>query len=81
VLFVNTPPGEAQKGRHGSNHPEYLDSLQHLAEFYLSQQRHTDAEPLLVECLERRKHTLGPQHADTIHSIDTLANLYEVLGE
>ena len=45
-----------------------------------TQRRLTDAEPILIECLERRKHALGPQHPDSVHTLDTLANLYDVTG-
>lgn len=81
--YIYTLPttGEQQKGKMGSSHPDYLDCLQYLAEFYLHLDRLTDAEPILTECLERRKHALGVQHPDTIHTLDTLANLYNVTGK
>lgn len=79
--FKNCSPGEQEKGKMGPNHPDYLDSLQYLAEFYLDLNRHTYAEPILIECLERRKNVLGPQNPDTIHTLDLLANLYDVLGK
>ncbi len=75
------PIGEQQRSKLGSSHPDYLDTLQYLAEFYLQRDRLTDAEPILIECLERRKHTLGAEHPDSIHTLDTLANLYDVTGK
>lgn len=81
TYIVSLLPGEQQKGKLGAQHPDYLDSLQYLAEFYLDLSRHADAEPILIECLERRKGVLGPEHPDTIHTLDLLANLYDVLGK
>ena len=72
--------GEQQQEKFGSQNPEYVDSLHYLAEFYLQQKRYSDAEPLLIESLQRRKHALGERHPDTIVSIDTLADLYDTLG-
>lgn len=72
--------GEQQKAKHGPYHPDYLDTLQYLADYYLQCTRLNDAEPILIECLEGRKFALGAQHMDTVHTMDTLANLYDVTG-
>jgi hypothetical protein len=71
---------DQQRSERGSNHPDYLYSLQYLADFYNMLNRYADSEPLLVECLERRKNVLGDKNPDTIQSLDTLANLYDVQG-
>ena len=42
--------------------------------------RHSEAEPLLRQALEQRLRVLGPEHPDTISTIDILASCTDALG-
>ena len=46
---------------------------------YDDQGLYEQAEPLYVECLEKRRLKLGNEHHDTIASVSDLANLYNNL--
>ena len=47
-----------------------------LADLYYKQGKYDEAELLYVECWDMRKTKLGPDHPDTLDSINNLANLY-----
>ena len=47
---------------------------------YESQGRYDEAEPLYVECLQKKKVVLGENHPSTLSSINNLAGLYESQG-
>jgi len=54
--------------------------MNNLASFYRSLGRYEEAEPLLIDCLERRKQILGEDHLDTIDTLNNIAVLYESQG-
>ena len=58
---------------------ECIDMNFSLADFYESQGRYDEAEPLYVDCVQRRVVALGESHLDTVASIDNLALLYSRL--
>src|SRR5262249_16597203 len=58
-----------------------LQALHNVGVLYLNAQRFDDAEPLLVEALEKRKARLGLANPDTLSTLDALAVLRERSGE
>ncbi|MFM6407988.1 MAG: tetratricopeptide repeat protein, partial [Microcystis sp.] len=46
----------------GDNHPDVAASLNNLAEFYYSQGRYTEAEPLYLEAINIFRERLGENH-------------------
>jgi CHAT domain-containing protein len=69
-----------RKQQLGDNHPDTAQSLNNLAELYLSQGRYSEAEPLLKQSLAIRKQQLGDNHPDTAQSLNNLAGLYQSQG-
>ncbi|MDB9506114.1 tetratricopeptide repeat protein [Microcystis aeruginosa CS-338/01] len=65
-----------RKQQLGDNHPDVAQSLNNLAELYLSQGRYSEAEPLLQQSLAIRKQQLGDNHPDVAQSLNNLAELY-----
>jgi len=61
--------------------PSTLSSIDNLAALYYKQGKYDKAEPLYVECLEKRKAVLGDTHPDTLSSINNLAALYKNHGK
>ena len=51
------------------------------ASLYRSQGKYDEAEPLYVDCLEKRRSVLGDRHPDTLTSINDLAGLYKSQGK
>ncbi|KAK3346489.1 Tetratricopeptide repeat-domain-containing protein [Lasiosphaeria hispida] len=51
-----------------------------LASTYRSQGRWAEAEPLKVQVVEARKRVLGPEHPDTLDSMNNLAITWKDLG-
>jgi len=58
-----------------------LTGIMVLAQLYYSQGNYALAEPLYVECLEKRKVKLGVDHPDTLQSMNYLAGLYRAQGK
>ncbi len=54
--------------------------MNNLASAYRDAGRFTDALPLYQKVLERRRAMLGPDHPDTLVSMNNLANFYRELG-
>ena len=52
-----------------------------LGDVYMQQGKYELVEPLLEECLEKRKQKLGDDHPDTLVSINSLAILYKNQGK
>ena len=48
----------------GEEHQEVASTLRHLASLYQSQGCHSEAEPLLAECLKMRKRLFGEENPD-----------------
>ncbi|MEZ5578736.1 MAG: tetratricopeptide repeat protein [Candidatus Competibacteraceae bacterium] len=59
--------------------PVYTSSVNNLA-LYQSQGRYGDAEPLYQRALAAREKVLGPEHPDTLSSVNNLAGLYQSQG-
>ncbi|KAH0566353.1 hypothetical protein GP486_000259 [Trichoglossum hirsutum] len=60
----------------GSSHPNTLMAMSNLAVTYGAQGRWSDAEPLQVEVLERRKKVFGEAHPNTLRTMARLAITY-----
>ncbi len=83
---------EMRKQLLGSSHPDFTNSLNHLAYLsvanslnhlaylYNSQGRYAEAEPLLLQALEIDKQLLGSSHPDVAMSLNNLAALYNSQG-
>ena len=50
------------------------------ARLYYNQGQYAEAEPLMKQVLEINEYVRGPEHSETIISINNLARLYQVLG-
>ena len=48
---------------------------------YTVTDRYYDAEKLLIEIIESRRRILGETHPNTLESINTLIELYEIRGK
>jgi Flp pilus assembly protein TadD len=55
--------------------------MNNLALLYKSQGKYDAAEPLYLECLGKRKATLGADHPSTLRSMNNLALLYKSQGK
>jgi tetratricopeptide (TPR) repeat protein len=60
---------ETQKRVLGTEHPDTLNSMNLVANEYLSQGKFTEAATLHAQLLEVRKRVLGPEHRDTLESM------------
>jgi tetratricopeptide (TPR) repeat protein len=61
------------------DHPEAATNLNNLAEFYRSQGKYADAEPLYKRALTIDKKALGPDHPDVAGFVKSLAaDLYAI---
>ena len=71
------PWRNAERGLLGlrDHHPATLESMNNLALLYFEQGKFHATESLCMECLEKRKPTLGGDHPDTLLAIDNLAGL------
>ena len=58
-----------------------LKLMKALAGVYTQQGKYELAQPLYIECLEKRKQLLGDDHPDTLASINNLAILYYNQGK
>ena len=58
-----------------------LTLLSSVATLYRNQGRYSEAEPLYLECLKKRKLELGDSHPDTLSAMNNLANLYDDQGK
>jgi tetratricopeptide (TPR) repeat protein len=63
-----------------TEHPEYCDSLNNLAELYRIQGHYLLAQPLYLQTLTLRKNLLGSEHPDVAQSLNNLAALYHAQG-
>src|SRR5512144_2344679 len=59
--------------RYGEDNPEYATALTWLGSLYESQERFTEAEPLLKGALSIREKALGPDHPLVATSLGNLA--------
>lgn len=59
-----------------SNHPDAIEAMNNQAECLRTAGRNSEAIPLLVETLEKRRETFGDDHIKTITSINNLALAY-----
>jgi hypothetical protein len=55
--------------------------MNNLAVLYDKQGKFDEAEQLHMECLEKRRATLGDTHADTLWSVNKLVALYRSQGK
>jgi len=69
------------KKRRDNSHSETLNLIANLADLYKHQGMYDKAEPLYVECLEKRKAVLGDSHPSTLSSLNNLAGLYDSQGK
>jgi len=58
-----------------------LVSLNNLAGLYYSQGKYNEAEPLYVECLEKRKSVLGEAHPSTLTTSRNLVSLQKKMQQ
>jgi eukaryotic-like serine/threonine-protein kinase len=65
-----------RRERLGEDHPDTLNSMNHLAMAYQDLGRLDQAIPLLETTVEKRRTKLGANHADTIESMNDLAVAY-----
>ena len=63
-----------------TEHSEYCDSLNNLAELYRIQGYYLEANPLYLQALTIRKSLLGSEHPDVAQSLNNLAVLYHSQG-
>ncbi|MEH2129071.1 MAG: CHAT domain-containing tetratricopeptide repeat protein [Nostoc sp.] len=63
-----------------TEHSEYCDSLNNLAELYRIQGCYLEANPLYLQALTIRKSLLGSEHPDVAQSLNNLAVLYHSQG-
>jgi tetratricopeptide (TPR) repeat protein/predicted Ser/Thr protein kinase len=68
---------EGRRAVLGDDHPKTLRVLAALAEVLLTQRAFDQAEPLALECYQRRLAGQGPTAKTTLESIRLLARLYE----
>ena len=70
-----------RKAKLGPDHPDTLDSMDHLATAYQAGDQLAKAVPLFEETLEKTKAKLGPDHPDTLASMNNLALAYYLSGQ
>jgi tetratricopeptide (TPR) repeat protein len=61
----------------GKEHPDAIDCMNGLAEWYTAQHRFGEAESLLIKAVEISSRTLGDTHPHTLESLNNLIDLYE----
>jgi tetratricopeptide (TPR) repeat protein len=66
--------------RHGTEAPLTLSAKNDLAGHYYEAERYDKAEGLYKEVLAVREKVLGPEHPDTLDSLEKLAILYRRVG-
>jgi serine/threonine protein kinase len=64
----------------GPDHPDTLQSMNHLAISYAAAGRTREALELHEEAIQVQKAKLGPDHPDTLMSMNNLANAYATAG-
>ena len=69
-----------QRAGVGQGASPYAYQLDNLAGLYQAQGRYGEAEPLFKRALEVNERVLGPEHPDTLTSVNNLAALYLVQG-
>ncbi len=57
----------------GDSHADTFASMNNLAALYKNMGRYYEAEPLKVDCLEKRRAALGNNAPTTLNSISNLA--------
>ena len=65
----------------GDKHPDYAESLNNLAAFYVSTGQSQQALPLYREALQIREEALGKKHPHYAQSLHNLAGVCESLGD
>jgi len=55
--------------------------MNNLADLYEKQGKFDQGERLYVECIVKKKLALGPDHPDTLASMNGLANLYSLKSD
>lgn len=64
----------------GPNHHRIGTSINTLADIYKAQNRYTEAEELYKRALAIREKALGLNNANTAHTIESYANLLQMMG-
>ena len=77
--FVNVGLEELKKVQENSQGEIGLQIL--LGSLYFNQGNFDKAEPLFTDCLSKSKALLGPNHANTLTSMNNLAELYKKQGK
>lgn len=77
---VRSAPLEISRRVKGEDHLDTIKSAGNLADLRVHQGRHSEAELLYREVLEKMRRILGNEHADTLQSSLGLANMLEVQG-
>ncbi|KAJ7635318.1 hypothetical protein FB45DRAFT_483618 [Roridomyces roridus] len=70
-----------KQDRHGENHPQTLKSMEQLGISYRGLGQFSDALPLEMLVLQKRKKLLGEEHPDTLSAMGNLAMTHKELGE
>ena len=65
----------------GTGSPAVASALNNEAELYNKLHRYAEAEPLYKRSLAIRQTVLGPDHPDTVKSLDRLAEVYHAEGK
>jgi CHAT domain-containing protein/tetratricopeptide (TPR) repeat protein len=63
-----------------SAHLNVTQSLEVLAQHYLTTGKYVQAEPLLLRALDAQEKALGAMHPDVANNLNNLAQLYQTLG-
>jgi len=64
----------------GKEHPDWVNSLDNLADNYFSQGKYKQAEPLFKQALAIDEKTFGAHHLQVAHSLSNLGELYDSRG-
>jgi tetratricopeptide (TPR) repeat protein len=70
-----------RKGLLGQEHPDTLDSVNHLGLVLSMQGKYKEAEVMHQQALEGREKVLGQEHPDTLASVNNLGSVLEGQGK
>ena len=81
LLRLRTTSLELEEATEGRDEESIFISLSWLARAHSDMGNYNEAEPLFLRCLKATERLLGPEHLDTLSTINNLAVLYRNKGE
>src|SRR5262245_60237165 len=79
ALSLATQACDLARSQVGEDHPDFAQSLHHLADLYRELGNYAEAETPYLQALKVRGASLGKDHPDYARGLNDLGRLYEVL--